>query len=321
MLDKYIKAGKIASKIRNKAIKKVKAGMKVIDVINYVENEIIKSNAGLAFPCNISINQISSHYTSPLVDNTVLCNGDIVKIDLGVEVDGYIADTAETTIITGDNAELTGNMDMPGRLDDGNPMVTHDEIEERRKLIIATNAALENVTSIIRDGTTLDDIGSVVEDTITSYGFKPIRDLTGHELSRYRLHTGLQIPSYSNNDNYQLKEGDCIAVEPFATDGVGLTCNLPQEHIYTYFQDRPFRQQESQELLKFIQEKHSHLPFAKRHLLNKYTSEELENAIKPLITSMAIYPYKVLREQQNGMTSQTEHTIIVEKDSCRITTI
>lgn len=321
MLDKYIKAGKIASKVRSKAVKRATAGMKVIDLINYVESEIIEHDAGLAFPCNISINQISSHYTSPLVDNTILCNGDIVKIDLGVEIDGYIADTAETTIITGDNIELTSNVEMPGRLDDGNPIVTEDEIEKREKLITATDNALKNAISIIKDGTTLDDIGSIVEKTITSYGFKPIKDLTGHKLSKYRLHTGLQIPSYSNNDNYQLKEGDCIAVEPFATNGIGLTCNLPQEYIYTYFQDRPFRNENSQELLREIQLNHSHLPFAKRHLLNKYTSRKLEDAIKPLITSRAIYPYKVLREQQNGMTSQTEHTIIVEKDSCRITTI
>ena len=63
MLEKYEKAGKIASKVRKEAAKKITAGMKVADMVDFVESSIKSTGAGLSFPCNVSINQIAAHYT------------------------------------------------------------------------------------------------------------------------------------------------------------------------------------------------------------------------------------------------------------------
>ena len=325
MLEKYEKAGKIAAKVRKQAAKKVTAGMKVIDLVDWIESEIKSTGAGLSFPCNVSINQIAAHYTSPPGDDTVFCEGDIVKIDLGAEVDGYISDTAVTVIIEGDNGELVdeeGNpLKMPGRLDDGNPFVSEDEIEERRAIIDASSSALDNVISIIRDGVSLEDIGRVVQETMNSKGYNPIVNLSGHSLEQYNLHAGLSIPNYPEKSSVVLKEGDHVAIEPFATNGVGMVNDIPQSYIYSYLRTRPLRQPDAKKLLKRIRDDFTYFPFAQRHLLEGYDSRSLSRAMRPLITSRALYPYNALKEKSDGMVAQTEHTIIVEKDGCNVTTL
>ena len=313
MLEKYEKAGKIAAKVRKQAAKKATAGMKVIDLIDWIESEIKSTGAGLSFPCNVSINQIAAHYTSPPGDDTVFCEGDIVKIDLGAEVDGYVSDTAVTVIIEGDNADLVD--------DDGNPIVSEDEIEERRAIIDASSSALENVISIIKDGVSLEEIGRVVQETMNSKGYNPIVNLSGHSLEQYNLHAGLSIPNYPEKSSVVLKEGDHVAIEPFATNGVGMVNDIPSHYIYSYLRTRPLRQPDATKLLKRIREDFTYFPFAQRHLLEGYDEHSLNRAMRPLITSRSIYPYNALKEKTDGMVAQTEHTIIVEKDGCKVTTL
>ncbi len=325
MFEKYEKAGKIASKVRNQAAKKITAGMKVSEIVDFVESEIKNTGAGLSFPCNISINQIAAHYTAPPGDDTVFCNGDIVKIDLGAEVDGYISDTAVTVIVEGDNIDPVdedGNpLKMPGRLDDGKVEVTEDEIEIRREIIDASSSALENAISIIKDGVTLNEIGAEVQKTMQEKGYSPIVNLTGHSLEHNNLHAGLSIPNFPDGSDHQLKEGDHIAVEPFATNGIGMVTDLPNHYIYSYLRNRPLRQPDAKKLLKDISINNTHFPFSKRAFLARYEPKQLNRAMRPLITSRSIYPYNALKEKTDGMVAQTEHTIIVEKDGCHITTL
>ena len=95
-LKKYQIAGKIAKEVREEIKKTVKEGMPLIDICEKVENWIRAKGGKPAFPCNVSINEIAAHYTSPLNDQQIVPEKAIVKIDIGVHVDGYIADTATT---------------------------------------------------------------------------------------------------------------------------------------------------------------------------------------------------------------------------------
>lgn len=325
MLEKYEKAGKIAGDIRKRAAKKITAGMKVVDFVDWIENEIRSNNVGLSFPCNISINEIAAHYTSPPNDDTIFCNGDIVKIDLGAEVDGYISDTAVTVIVEGDNIEPVdedGNpLKMPGRLDDGLQVVTEDEIEERRRIIDASSSALENVMSILKAGVTLEEIGRTVQETMNEKGYNPIVNLAGHSLEQYNLHAGLSIPNYPEKNDYQLQEGDHVAIEPFATNGQGMVTDMPEHYIYSYLRPRPLRQPDSQKLLKRIATENQYFPFSRRWFLDQYDARRLNRAFRPLVTGRAVYPYAALKEKTGGMVAQTEHTFIIEKDGCNVTTL
>lgn len=327
MLEKYEKAGKIASKVRKQAAKKITAGMKVADMVDFVESSIKKTGAGLSFPCNVSINQIAAHYTSDPEDETLFCHGDIVKLDMGAEVDGYISDTAITVIVEGENAPNTYDdgklIPMPGRMDEGEISATDEEIELRYEVKQASEDALANAISIIREGTTLNDIGAIVQKTIQDAGFEPIVNLSGHSLEQNNLHAGLSIPNYPDGSDHKLQEGDHIAVEPFATTGVGLVTDLPESYIYSYLRPRPLRQPDAKQLLKYIGKNNAHFPFSKNALIDHYNGDirKLNRAMRPLIASRAIYPYNALKEKVDGLVAQTEHTIIVEKDGCKITTL
>ena len=106
MIDMYKKPGKIASKVRKDAVNYIKEDMKVLDLVEFVENEIIELGGNIAFPCNVSVNEITAHYTSPAGDENIIKSGDVVKIDLGAHIDGYIADTAVSVLVGEDIPEV-----------------------------------------------------------------------------------------------------------------------------------------------------------------------------------------------------------------------
>ena len=324
MFENYEKAGKIASKLRKEAAKKAVAGTKVVDLIDYIEGKIISNGAGIAFPFNVSINNMAAHYTSAPGDDTLLCNGDLVKLDLGTEINGYIADTAVSIIVEGENKEIINEdgkkLKQPGRLDDGNPEVTTEELELSQDLIEASSAGLEAAISLIKPGVTLGEVGSVIEKTINDKGYKPIANLTGHSLEQWELHAGLSVPNISDKNTHVLEEGDHLAIEPFATNGVGLVKDVPQHYIYKYLRNVPLRQPQSKKLLKRINTEHRYLPFARRWFLDQYNEHELNRNLRPLITSRAIYPYNALQEKSGCRIAQTEHTVIIESDGCFVTT-
>ena len=90
--EKIIKAGKIASQVRENARQFIKKGMPLLEIAEKIENEIVKLGGKPAFPTNLSINEIAAHYT-PSYDDKTIATG-LLKIDLGVHINGYIADTA-----------------------------------------------------------------------------------------------------------------------------------------------------------------------------------------------------------------------------------
>ncbi len=96
LIDDYIKAGKIASEVREMVRKKNWVGKTVYEICEEVEGEIIKRGAKCAFPVNTSINEVAAHYTAEPNDTLEISNSDLVKIDLGAQINGYIADTAVT---------------------------------------------------------------------------------------------------------------------------------------------------------------------------------------------------------------------------------
>ena len=305
MIESYIESGKLASKIRNEASKMIKDGTLVLDLVKYVESEILSSGAEIAFPCNVSINEIAAHYTSPTGDETTIKAGDLVKLDLGAMIDGYIADTAVTIIADGDIAEN----------------YTQDEINLHEEIVEASAAGLEAAISTVRAGVEISKIGSAVHEAIKEYKLNPIFNLMGHSLEQYNLHAGISIPNYDNHDNYKLDEGQAVAIEPFATTGKGEVNDSPGQYIYSYMKNKPFRMKNTQRVLKYIQHHHQYVPFSGRWIEDTFGDRKGKMALKQLSDAMAIYPYAPLREKKNCFVSQKEHTVIVEKEGCIITTL
>ncbi|MEE1128842.1 MAG: type II methionyl aminopeptidase [Methanobrevibacter sp.] len=305
MIESYIKAGKIVSDIRGEASKMIKDGNLVIDLVEYVESEILKRGAEIAFPCNVSINEIAAHYTSPANDTTIFKAGDMVKLDLGAMIDGYIADSAVTVI-------ADGNIDEN---------YTQDEINLHEEIIEASAAGLEAAIATVRAGVEMSKIGAAVHEAIAEYNLNPIFNLTGHSLEQYNLHAGLSVPNYDNHDGYVLEEGQAIAIEPFATNGEGIVNDAPGHYIYSYMANKPFRMKSTQKVLKYIQNNNQYVPFSGRWITDKFGERRGNIALKQLSDAMAIYPYAPLREKKDCFVSQKEHTVIVEKEGCTVTTI
>lgn len=309
MNDKHEKAGSIVAKVRKMATEMVEEDLKVLDLIKFTEQEIKKLGGEIAFPCNISINEITAHYTSPSGDKTVLKNGDLVKIDLGAHVDGYIADSA-ITVIVGKNLDLSTK-------DTG---LTEDEMQLQIKMIETVHEALENAISTVKDGVAVGKIGEVVEQTVTAQGLKPVSNLTGHSMERYILHSGLSIPNIKEENSRKIREGDVLAIEPFVTNGVGRVTDMNDIYIFRFLRDRPLRMAQARNMLREIAENYRNLPFAGRWLEEAIKSRQFNLILRSLITSRAIYPYHVLKEKSNARVAQEEHTVIVEPEGCQIIT-
>lgn len=305
MIESYIKAGKIVSDIRSEASKMIKDGTLVIDLVEYVESEILKTGAEIAFPCNVSLNEFAAHYTSPANDETLIHAGDMVKLDLGAMIDGYIADSAVTIIADGNISEN----------------FTQDEINLHEEIVEASAAGLEAAIATVRAGVEVSKIGAAVHEAISEYNLNPIFNLTGHSLEQYNLHAGISIPNYDNHDGYTLEEGQAIAIEPFATNGEGIVNDAPGHYIYSYMANKPFRMKSTQKVLKYIQTNNQYVPFSGRWITDKFGERRGNTALKQLSDAMAIYPYAPLREKKDCFVSQKEHTVVVEKEGCIVTTI
>ena len=292
ILQKYLRAGKIAAEVREEARGFVKVGEKIVDIAERIERMIIEKGASPAFPVNISINEVSAHYTPTRNDVRVIKEGDVVKIDVGVHVDGYIGDTALT---------LSFNKDF----DD---------------LIKASDNALDEAMKLCRPEEKLSNVSSVIQETIEGFGFKPISNLTGHKLDRFDLHGDPHIPNVKFDSDYRLEEDHVFAVEPFATNGSGKIKESNEVLIFSLLQIKPVRNLEARKIIELASDLNG-LPFAERWIENLgFSLFKTRLALKELRTRDMLHDYPVLKEIANGIVSQSEHTVII-KDPPVITTL
>ena len=289
-LELYRKAGKIAAQVREKIKEMVKPGVKILEIAQRAEDLIRELGGSPAFPCNVSINEIAAHYSPPPWDETVIKEGDVVKVDIGVEVEGCIGDTAFTV---GDE-----------------------------KLVEVVGKALEEAIKVIKPGIDAGKIGAAVETVAKSNGLKPIQNLTGHSLGRGELHGGVWIPNVAGETGQRLEVGQVLAIEPFVTDGAGFVEDDERRvYIYSFLRDAPVRTRMAREVLREIKEKYPSLPFAVRWLAKGMSRLRLELTLRELRMAGAIRPYYVLVERAKGKVAQAEHTVIVTENGCEVTTI
>lgn len=291
IIEKYKEAGRIAKKAIECSRKIVRPGVSVLEAAQKIESEIVKNKGRIAFPVNLSVDDFAAHDTAFPGDARTFKDEDVIKVDIGVHIDGYIADTA-TTISFNDN---------------------------KRDMIKAAESALENAIKVVKPGANIGDIGAVIEETITGFGFKPISNLSGHYLGRYTIHTGTSIPNVRTSTGVVLKEGDAIAIEPFATDGAGAIRDGSRATIYRFVQNRPVRMQAARKLLAHVQKSYEGLPFAARWI-DEPKGFVLDSALKQLVSCGALREYPMLREIGGGTVAQAEHTVLV-LDEPIVTTI
>lgn len=285
----YVKAGKICSEARSYGVSLITPGASILVVNKAVEAKIRELGGELAFPVQISVNHVAAHYCPDPDDDTAFKEGDLCKLDLGVHIDGYIADTA-ITVDLGDNAAL----------------------------VKASKDACDAALALIKPGVPFRALGRAIQDTITAAGFAPIKNLGGHGLSQFTIHDSLiNVPNYDNHDETLIAEGMAFAVEPFATTGKGMVAEQNQGNIYCFAQRKPVRNPYGRKVLDQVERFHG-LPFTTHQLTIPQKAAEM--GLRELLANGAVHAYPPLVEVQKGFVSQHEHTVIIHNGKALITT-
>jgi len=287
--SKILKAGEIARQVKEYAKSIIKPNVKLLDITDKIESEIIKLGGKPAFPVNLSINEIAAHYTPSYNDETV--SHGLLKIDIGVQIDGFVADIAFS--------------------------VDLENSKENKKLIEASERALSNAIQKFRLGISLGEIGKTIQQTIESEGFVPIINLSGHEMKEYELHAGLMIPNVDNKMPDKITRG-LYAIEPFATNGSGRVVEGKPSGIYLLVNDKNVRNNEARKILNFIIEEYKTLPFCSRWIVKKWGTRSLF-ALKQLEENGNLHNYPQLIEVSKAKVSQAENTILID-DKVIVTT-
>jgi len=286
IFDYYHDAGKIAAKILQRSAREIRIGGSYLDLVESIEVQVKDEGAELAFPLNLSLNEDAAHDTASAGDARVFAKGDVAKLDLGVHIDGYIADTA-TTIDLGNNSLL----------------------------IEASEQALDAAIKAVRPGATAGEIGAAIQLEIECRGYRPISNLTGHGLDQYILHRSPTIPNVGINGGVVLEEGMVFAIEPFATTGSGHVGEKNRKEIYSHVSHKPVRVPAARAILNKVMDRHG-LPFARRWLDQK----KLDITLSSLVRSQVLHVYPVLADIPGSLVSQHEHTVIVTSEGCIVTT-
>jgi methionyl aminopeptidase len=293
-LKKFRISGKILRETREVMRTQVHENMAVIEICEKVEGLIRSKGGKPAFPCNVSINEVAAHYTSPPEDTMTIPKGSTVKVDLGVQIDGYVTDTAFTVSF--------------------NP--------EGRSMANTAELALKTVLDNIHGDMALGKIGGLVETTIRNRGFKPISNLTGHSVGRYLIHAGTSIPNVSQASMGKVRAGEVYAIEPFVTlpEAVGRVDDSPQLTIYRLVKAKSVKTEAAKKMLKHIETNFRTLPFAERWLIGIVPKELHKSAFKELLSSKSVMSYPVFVEVTNKPVAQAEHTVLTKDDGCEVLT-
>ncbi|HIE31511.1 MAG TPA: type II methionyl aminopeptidase [Methanosarcinales archaeon] len=284
---KHRHAGRILAEVMEKTAKKIIVGASILETAVFAEDLIRDLGGKPAFPCNLSINEDAAHYT-PGAGDTSVFGEDMIKLDIGVHIDGYIADAAVTI-----------------------------DLSDHPELVEASKAGLAAAIDLIHAGIDTAEIGAAIEGAISEFGYKPIANLTGHGLERYRTHAPPSIPNIPTRGGITLREGQVVAIEPFATKGAGRIRDTPRSEIYHLATENPPlpRIPRARALLQEMME-YKTLPFAKRW----FSGEKIDFTFRSLEKSGLIESYPVLTEVTGALVSQAEHTVIVTTDGCEVIT-
>lgn len=293
-VEKLKLSGRILREVREEVKGFVRENVPIIEVCEMVEKLILKKGGKPAFPCNVSINHVTAHYTSPPDDDRRIPEKSIVKVDMGVHVDGYVTDTAVTICFN----------------------------QEYKGLVKAAEQALKAAVDNIHPGMPTSKLGAIIEQTIRSYGFKPISNLTGHQVGRYLVHAGTSLPNISHVSLSKIKLGETYAIEPFVTlpEAVGKVENGRDVTIFRFLKQKQLKNQYAKRLLWHIHESFKTLPFAERWLQGLVPKESYGEAFQELLSSKAIMGYPVFVEASGKPVAQAEHTVLIVNGGCVVLT-
>lgn len=337
-LEDFRKAALIHKIARKKALMMLYSGAKLADLVDAVEDIIIKmckqdkktyfskgslndNCAGIAFPVGVNINNVVAHDSKTvsvngIIDDRKFFVGDVVKIDIGVHINGRIIDSAFTHIVT----------EEPG---------IHDELNVYNSVLEASRDSMFTAIKMAGPDQKLLEISESIDEIIKSYevdlsgdsiAIKPVKGIGGHNIKRYQIHGGKLIlcepdPELQGDD--KMEEGEIYAIETYASTGYGTITQNSEMNACTHFMETSKEDVEKNKAItkkdkKFFGKTDLYnwlstrkgLPFSSSWLDQK-TIPKLDKAFKLGIPSGQLIAYPPLFDENNSVVAQFEHTLYV----------
>ena len=289
--EAYLRAGRIHYEVIEKSKELIKPGASLLAIAQAIEKDIASHpEASLAFPVNLQLNN-EVHYSPLPGDTRTISKEDIIKVDIGIHVEGYIADGAYTIALNKDYQEM----------------------------VDFTEKVLRETINGLKPGMKISEIGRRLDMHLKNSKYKIIKNLIGHQLQQWDLHSKKSILVYESDSNQTLDHGEAFAVEIFITDGTGLIKSSSNSVIYALKNNiTPMRDIKLRQLCKTINEKRRHLPFTERYVVEhlKYSKLDFLN----LKRSGNIMEYPILLEVPRSKIAQSEDVIYVDEKEVIITT-
>lgn len=288
----FLQAGQLAREVRAFGKSLIKSGASYNSVVRQINEKITELGGIAAFPPQLALNHVAAHYL-PEPEEDIIFSDQIVKLDIGVCYNGAIGDCAVT-------------IDLSGKF---------------QRLVDAAEAALLAAEKSIRVGQPIREIGKIIEQTIASFGYTSIKNLSGHGLGYYKIHTSPTIPNYEDRSTAVIKPGMTFAIEPFATNGKGLIYETGNANIFSFLSPRVIKNAEAKAVLTKIKT-YAGLPFAIHDLVDaELPLAVVRKGLIELQKAHAIAGYGPLVEEAQGMVAQAENSVLVdEKGSVFIST-
>lgn len=258
----YRHAAETHRQVRQWAQKNIKPGQTLTEIAEGIEDSIRRlvghdglaegdaKIAGVGFPTGLNLDHIAAHFTPNAGNKTVLQQSNVMKVDIGVHVNGKIVDSAFTMSF--------------------DPM--YDNLLAAVK--DATNTGVREAGIDVR----LGELGGYIQETMesyeceingTTYPIKSIRNLTGHTILPYSIHGTKSVPIVKSADNTKMEEGDVFAIETFGSTGNGYVHDEGEVSHYALRTDAPkvdLRLSSAKSLLNVIKKNFGTLPFARRYI-------------------------------------------------------
>lgn len=299
MFNDYKKSGIIHKIIQNKILENFNDFHNSLDIVIFIENltkQLTKFDdknplkSGIAFPVGISINDVAAHFTPSLNNNPPILKDDLIKIDFGVHINGYITDGAFSICPSGKYNELIN-------------------ISKNATELGIKNSGVDMI---------LGEIGEIIQEYIESkeieidgkiLPIKSIYDLSGHNIERYLIHANKAVPNIKINYNERMLENEVYAIETYPTTGKGDIYSLNEcNHFMIENKDvnniKRYINNNSNELKK-IYDNRKTLAFCPRwfdfEIPNKYISK-----------------YPILKTTDGGIVAQYEKTIYIKNNGIEV---
>ncbi|KAJ2310250.1 Methionine aminopeptidase 2 [Coemansia sp. Cherry 401B] len=293
------RAAEVHREVRQNVRQRIKPGMDLTTVAEMIENgtrvlsEASGFASGIGFPTGLSLNHCAAHYTPNAGDHVVVQADDVLKVDFGVHVNGHIIDSAFT---------MTWN-------DRYDPLLA--------AVRDATNTGIREAGIDVR----LGDIGAAIQEVMESYEIeldgktvpiKPIRNLCGHNIGPYQIHSGKSVPIVANGDQTPMEEGELFAIETFGSTGAGY---VNEEGVCSHYAMAPGthprpRIPSAQKLLHTITKNFGTLPFCRRYV-DRLGESHYYLGLKTLVDSGVVMAYPPLCDVKGSYTAQFEHTLLL----------